>query len=481
MSAAEVAIDSMSKAGAMAMATPSGTATCPEGKIRMGVFFDGTDNNQWRDWPNGARYAATNGTTKGPTNVAKLWRVYIDIGDIQKRVYHHGPGSDSDGTKGTKDAPANQQPTDSDGKLDAGTPDTTSDWRGKLFGAGGKARTTWGLKHLSVFFSKNTNPLAQEKLVDVYGFSRGSAIGRDFINRALLEGVDNLNDKSGFRYIEIPGGGEGGGTTMVRVPAYVRHQHVIFNFLGIFDTVASFGLAGKELGNDLANYNFFVDHNVVRHTVHMIAEDEVRSLFPVSSLFMDPKNRGSQKPSDYSSSMVELWYPGAHSDVGGSYLREEAVAEIPATTERTFRDLWIHSHVVPAVPAVPEKKPELAHIPLRDMHKASVDQGVPLNPLSAMGADCLWQIPGPLLTQYNAYDTYRSRTPFNIGARYIQNFIIDDYVKLYHEQRDAAESVKWLQINYMHDTRMPVLDKGERHKRTVLYMGPQPATAPQNG
>lgn len=475
MSAAEVAIDSMSKAGAMPCVAPSGTATCPEGRIRMGVFFDGTGNNQWRDWPNGEKRSPNpKGKLTGPTNVAKLWRLFIDIGDIQKRVYHHGPGTDSDGTDAAKKLPKDQQPTDSDGKLDEGTDDTSFDWRGMLFGAGGKARTTWGLKHLSEFFSKNTNPLAKEKLVDVYGFSRGAAIGRDFINRALLEGVDNLKDKSGFRYVVVPGGPMGGATT-VRVPAYQRHQHVIFNFLGAFDTVASFGLGGKQLGNKLSGYNFYINHNLVKHTVHMIAEDEVRSLFPVSSLFMDPKAKGFQEPSDYKDNMVELWYPGAHSDVGGSYLPVPEIPKKPARTEYIYGDFSVQSYEVPEVPAVPEVRPELAHIPLRDMHKASVNQGVPLQPLSAMGPAHLWEIPGDLLSHYNDYDAFRSKdTGYGIGETYIQNFIVDTYVQKYHA-RAVNPAVTWLRINFMHDTRM-FMDKGEKHKRTVLYMGPQPET-----
>ena len=479
MSAAEVAIDSMSKAGAMPCTAPSGTATCPEGRIRMGVFFDGTGNNQWRDWPHGvAQTPNPKGKFTGPTNVAKLWRLYIDIGDIQKRVYHHGPGTDSDGTDAAKKLPQNQQPTDSNGRLDEGTDDTSFDWRGMLFGAGGKARTTWGLKHLSEFFSKNNNPLAKEKLVDVYGFSRGAAIGRDFINRALLEGVDNLKDKSGFRYVTMPSGGRGGVTT-VRVPAYVRHQHVIFNFLGAFDTVASFGLGGKQMGNDLAGYNFFINHNDVRHTVHMVAEDEVRSLFPVSSLFMDPKLAGSQNPSDYKSTMVELWYPGAHSDVGGSYLPIPMVPGKPARTDYIYTDFGATPYEVAAVAPTPPIQPELAHIPLRDMHKASVDQGVPLKPLSAMGPAHLWTIPGELLSQYNAYSGYRQGTPYGIGKRYIQNFIVETYLPMF-AARAVQPSVASLRINYMHDTRM-FLDKGKKHKRTVLYMGPQPATKPKDG
>ncbi len=159
MSAAAEAINNMAKAGAMPCVAPSGTATCPEGRIRMGVFFDGTNNNQWRDWPNGIADSKTpDKDDNGPTNVAKLWYLYIDIGDIQKRVYHHGVGTDSHRIKGMDKAGADRQATDSYGKRDAGTDDTAYDWRGNAFGAGGKARTVWGLKHLSEFFSKNNNP-----------------------------------------------------------------------------------------------------------------------------------------------------------------------------------------------------------------------------------------------------------------------------------------------------------------------------------
>src|SRR5690349_6432455 len=29
---------------------PGGTTACPDGRIRIGIFFDGTNNNAWRDW-----------------------------------------------------------------------------------------------------------------------------------------------------------------------------------------------------------------------------------------------------------------------------------------------------------------------------------------------------------------------------------------------------------------------------------------------
>ena len=176
MSAAVEALNSMAKAGAMPCQTPSGTAQCPSGRIRIGVFFDGTGNNMWRDWPNGEKNVPNpEGKLNGPTNVAKLWRLYIDKPDIQKRVYHHGVGTDSHGTKGEEKLPKSLQSTDANGNMDPGTPYKAWDATGEKLGYGGKERTDWALKTLAEFFSKNTNPLATEKLVESYGFSRGAA------------------------------------------------------------------------------------------------------------------------------------------------------------------------------------------------------------------------------------------------------------------------------------------------------------------
>ena len=473
MSAAAEAINNMAKAGAMPCVAPSGTATCPEGRIRMGVFFDGTNNNQWRDWPNGIADSRTpDKDDNGPTNVAKLWYLYIDIGDIQKRVYHHGVGTDSHRIKGMENAGADRQATDSNGNRDAGTDDTAYDWRGNGFGAGGKARTDWGLKHLSEFFSKNNNPLAKEKLVEVYGFSRGAAIARDFVNRVILEGIDNLKDKSGFRTIYVPVGR--GGQRAVRVPAFQRHQNIILHFVGVFDTVGSFGLGGLQMGDSIAQYNFFIDHTKVKHTVHMIAEDEIRGNFPVTSLFPDPREEGDQKRYTYKDNMVELWYPGVHCDIGGAYLYVPMVPGVEARTGYSADPYGgVTTYTIPAKDPIPAKGRELSHIPLEDMYKASTDQGVPLKPLTALPEN-LRNVPQNLRDAYNAYDSYRSGTPFNIGKRYIQNNDSSPYHQLFYVQRAAQPSVIELQKFYIHDSRWGIDKLYNRQQRTVLYMGPQP-------
>ncbi len=474
MSAAEAAMANMSKATGMAVSAPNGTITCPNGKIRIGVFFDGTGNNTWRDYPTGNADAVGTSDNNGPTNVAKLHRIFIEAGSIQKKVYHHGPGTDSFG-----DHPRSDHP---------GWIRRQANWAfdqpGMLLGVGGKLRTRWGVQQLSVFFSQGNNPLAVKKIIDTFGFSRGAAIARDFVNTALSEGVDNLRSPNGFRTVYVPT--PHGGTVPVRTPAYHRHQHVIFNFLGVFDTVGAFGPNGT--GN--YQYNFFIDHNKVDHTVHMVAEDEVRTLFPLSSLFMDPKGAHYQDPQSYKGSMVEIWYPGVHSDVGGSYLRDLGTPGVPARTEYAVSEFGSTPYQVAAEPPVLPIHQHFAHIPLRDMHKASLDQTVPFHAsLAAVGPAHLWQIPGPLLEHYNAYDAFRQGTRFGIGSgshgagsspskSYIQNFAWHEYSTMYHHDRESQESIRWMRLHVLHDSRM-FMDHGAQHKRTVLPMGPQPATHPR--
>ncbi len=107
------------------------------------------------------------------------------------------------------------------------------------------------------------------------------------------------------------------------------------------------------------------------------------------------------------------------------------------------------------------------------MYKASTDQGVPLKPLSALPEN-LRNVPKKLRDAYNAYDSYRSGTPFNIGKRYIQNNDSKPYHQMFYVERAAQPSVIELQTYYIHDSRWGIDKLYNRQQRTVLYMGPQP-------
>ena len=123
---------------------------------------------------------------------------------------------------------------------------------------------------------------------------------------------------------------------------------------------------------------------------------------------------------------------------------------------------------IPAQDATPDKKPQLALIPLRDMYKASKRAGVPL-------ADLTVTLPDGLGEMYAAYDDYRAGQSYAIGKRYIQTFPSSTYRPLYYQQRDLQQSIIDLKANYIHDSRWATDKLLGRKQRTVLYMGPQPA------
>lgn len=442
MSAAETAIDNMAKGQALPRSAPTGTEVCPEGCVRIGVFFDGTNNSMYRDRATDDMNPPAD--ANAISNVVKLYDVYKQEGTILKKIYHHGVGTDSSAPEG------------------AGSSDRAADWRGNGFGAGGKARVDWGRQQLSDFFSNNNNHLAGHKQFDTYGFSRGAAIARDFVNEVKTKGIDNLKKQNGWKYRPV-------GRTVKREIQWERHQGIEAEFLGVFDTVASFGLGGLQSGNDMAGYDFFVDHKWVKKTVHMVAEDEIRGNFPVSSLFMEPGSRGYQDPQSYKDVMIEIWYPGAHSDVGGGYVLQKGEPAQPERTEYIVDPYGgVNPLVHPGKPATPDVKPQLALIPLRDMHKASLRADVPMAGLSV-------SIPGDLQGWYNDYDGYRSGQPYAIGKRYIQSFASAEYRRMYYDQRDLQPSIVALKANYIHDSRWATDKMTNRKQRTVLYMGPQPA------
>ena len=87
------------------------------------------------------------------------------------------------------------------------------------------------------------------------------------------------------------------------------------HFLGVWDTVGALGVPDDlELFNIFDNPSKWQFHNTtlgkhVQHARHAVALDEIRTSFSATSM----------KKANSDQDLVELWFPGVHSDVGGGY------------------------------------------------------------------------------------------------------------------------------------------------------------------
>ncbi len=84
-------------------------------------------------------------------------------------------------------------------------------------------------------------------------------------------------------------------------------RHFIVHFLGLWDTVSSIGWVWDPKHFPYTAYNPSIGH--VRHAVSI---DERRAFFR-QNLFRPKKGQD----------VIELWFPGVHSDVGGGYEKEQ--------------------------------------------------------------------------------------------------------------------------------------------------------------
>ncbi len=117
--------------------------------------------------------------------------------------------------------------------------------------------------------------------VDIVGFSRGAAMAREFAHR--------LHDLS---------------------PCFK------IRWLGLFDTVASFGLGGNDV--DLG-YRLGLPDNVQR-AFHIVAVHEQRYFFPLASI------KTGSTGTALSKNFEEVLMPGVHSDIGGGYREHRGLA-----------------------------------------------------------------------------------------------------------------------------------------------------------
>ncbi|MGY3793348.1 T6SS phospholipase effector Tle1-like catalytic domain-containing protein [uncultured Aquimarina sp.] len=147
--------------------------------------------------------------------------------------------------------------------------------------------------------------------IETYGFSRGAAAARNFIHEITQR-------KGQVKEIITTGSGEYApvSTTIIYYDVDngalgeflqqkgIKVKMIAIHFAGLFDTVASLGLAH---GNNTAELKL----NAVKksqHTLQLAAADEHRSNFRLTDI-RSTGNRG-----------VEKYLPGVHSDIGGGYV-----------------------------------------------------------------------------------------------------------------------------------------------------------------
>ena len=311
--------------------------------LRMGIFFDGTNNNtasanwglsQWEDYlafwtskcrgvnpdnikqvakslAQSCRQAAPDSLEGSAvnewTNVQKLFAVYPPeqhIKSEQKLIFRtYITGS---GTENTSDS---SKPAESSS---SGLAFGEGDW-----GIEGKATT--GIKSVTSRFLAALKKTEIEKYdydgiqaieLDTFGFSRGSATVRHFINLCFLTTnnpfITSLTPA--FSEKKLP---------LCDSFDWQNKRHFVVKFVGIFDTVAAVGGDWSLDVNDNKNGNvkLWLDPKRVEKVIHLTAcpETEFRHNFSLNKINPAPN-------------FEEYVLPGAHSDLGGGYYSRQMFA-----------------------------------------------------------------------------------------------------------------------------------------------------------
>ena len=174
---------------------------------------------------------------------------------------------------------------------------------GGAFGAGGKWRVRRMYRRLCERYH------AGDTQIDIIGFSRGAALAVHFANVLHAHGIRNPHGKKhlGLWYDRILG-------WSFRVPRRDPTSDIPsppITFLGLWDTVASFGVpVGPFRNRPTKRWLVQTVPRNVRRSFHAVALDEVRATFAL----IRPQRDDGDDARHY-----EVWFRGVHSNVGGGY------------------------------------------------------------------------------------------------------------------------------------------------------------------
>jgi len=240
--------------------------------VRVSVFFDGTLNNRANTtaYPSltaaQQKARADSSYANDYSNVSKLEEVLQlpHVGfDHSFKIYVEGIGT-----------------------LD-GVDDSTYGAGTGLGDYGVPAKVERGMTRCEELITAavRTNFTITQIVLDAFGFSRGAAAARNFVHEALKadDGLAHRLTEAGYTV----------GSVVVR-------------FVGLFDTVASYGV---QHTNDTADLKLDAIR-VAEKVVQLAAGEEHRANFRLTNIASAGGNG------------VEHYLPGVHSDIGGGYVDE---------------------------------------------------------------------------------------------------------------------------------------------------------------
>lgn len=233
----------------------------------------------------------------------------------------------------------------------------------------------------------------------VYGFSRGAASARAFVNW-LSELLPGGRRKGSKPELCLKSGD-------VKIPLSIE-------FLGLLDTVASVGIANiapfAEGHMGWADGTMELpDNGLIKKCTHLVSSHEQRLCFPLDSI--------CRSDGTYPGYATEVVYPGMHSDIGGGY----PPGDQGKATGSNDGDL-------------------LSQIALHDMYSSAFQAGAPMkipeDALPKILSSDSWRVmPADLISNFIVSDVLISR--FNAWRRLTLNL----------SSQDAEKSVDPLEYN----------------------------------
>lgn len=277
----------------------------------IALFIDGTWNK-----PASKRHPEI-------TNVRKLFEhTPCFCGPPQITKYLRGVGTDAWTIAGEPDGSLRSRSREAVQRVLTFLPRKKRNALGGLFGWG----TTDRIKEAYEFLSRNYERRDEDR-VFMFGFSRGAFALRslagfiDTVGLLLKDKLESVEEayalyESGTDPAQSPLREYLVKITGKAKPDSERGETLPIHFIGVWDTVGALGLPWR-LRALTARYT---DHHVVAelpsnvyHARHALALHELRKLFnPLLWILTD-------RTSGQSRSLRQVWFPGAHADVGGGY------------------------------------------------------------------------------------------------------------------------------------------------------------------